>query len=192
MENPEVQKRISIQVTFELEPASNPNVLDRITSYIGKLGGIIESISEVEFINGQEHVPPNLLSMTHFRSLIDESVHPITVSKAWKVGQVLTERELGGDTGRAPLSTINLDAVMNQMRIMEQGNEPLWTSSMGRTAWNIYTNLINDRLESDTVPILLPWEEELHTKLRSNVEETRHSAATKIRDRYDIARGSGI
>ena len=53
-----------------------------------------------------------------------------------------------------------------------------------KNAWSTFTELINERLSEDTLLILLPWDDGVHPKLRSDNEEIRQNAVIAIRQIY--------
>ncbi len=80
-------------------------------------------------------------------------------------------------------SYLNLVTVLEAFRIIESGS--VMRYGFGPTYWNLYAQIINERMAiSDQVPVLLPWDDELHPHFDSPRAFERLGAAEALTERY--------
>lgn len=80
--------------------------------------------------------------------------------------------------------TLDLELIVGCMRTIECGD--IRMSGFGQGSWDFYTTIINERMSDPETqqPLILPWQEGIHTKLRSWVPERRYEAAEQLEDLY--------
>lgn len=72
------------------------------------------------------------------------------------------------------------------MRQVESGQER--TSSFGKTAWNIFGGLINERLNIEGETVVIGWRDGIHSKLLFQAStEANLEGVSKLKELYDAS-----
>ena len=179
----------TLRVCIEFDANNNSREVESLLKRATRLGGEIIELSLTTSLEGSDVVPPYLITEREFRAwaVDNHPQSPAWISRNWVEGLTISndiERNAKGEGGHKTSAdhTINLHNILEYFRSLEEGSQ-LW-GGVGKTGWNLFAGIINTRLAQDDLPVVLPWDDEIHNMLRSDNVEKRQFAATTIKQLY--------
>jgi hypothetical protein len=186
---------LTIRLSLD-DPQSIASLIEQAKKTGGEITGLAIKDSEglVAFPKDAESAEQErgvIVTRDEFKDKAASRTNSSWATRAWETA-ILIDMQTHQEGRTIPdikQSEVNLDNIFKFFREIESGRKQIYNIfGLGEAAWNVLTDLINERYAAQDEVVILPWDIFIHENFRSPDEIRRQRAALKLEDKYSTER----